>query len=140
MTRKLPPVDTRFKKGQSGNPGGCPKMSPEAKAARKLTQSRFAELASTCLNLTKEQLAQKIQDPKTTALDLMIMKVIQHSINKGDQMRLSFILDRLIGKVPTIVDLDVNPATIETIKEFQSKTTEELLAILKGVTLDSESE
>lgn len=129
-----------FKPGSSGNPSGRPKIPQEIKDAQKLTQTRFVILVNKYLNMNREELGLAAQDAKTTTLELIVLKVIQQAIARGDQIRLTFILDRLIGKVPTIVDLDVNPATIETIKDFQSKTTEELLAILKGITLDSESE
>lgn len=48
--------------------------------------------------LTKEELLRKLKDPETKALELMVGTVVKEAITNGDQQRLDFILNRLVGK------------------------------------------
>lgn len=123
-----------FQKGVVTNPAGRPPLSPEIKEARRLTQTRFIELTNQYINMSKEELKAAEQNPKTTILELMVLKVMQHAIAKGDQLRLNFILERLIGKVPTPIDMDVSPEALEHLKMLKDKSNEELLEIWKQMT------
>lgn len=126
MPRKPPPKHGQFKPGQSGNPGGKPIIPPEVKEAYKLTQHRFTLLVNKYLSMNREQLRAAAQDPAATTLDLIVLKVIQQAIEKGDQVRLSFILDRLIGKVvdkiesTTVIDISITEEKRRTIAALMS--------------------
>ena len=55
--------------------------------------------------MSREKLAKVATNRKTPTIDLMIIKIITTAINKGDQTRLNFLLDRTIGKVKDNVDV-----------------------------------
>ena len=98
-----------FKPGQSGNPLGPPVLPPEVKEARKLTRIEFERIASQYMQMTKEEITKKLQDPKSTTLELIVMTIIHKAVKDGDQHRLDFLLNRLIGKVKDEVDVNVYP-------------------------------
>ena len=78
MARPEPPVETRFKPGQSGNPNGRPKSKPFADALRAALKAAG-------------------DDSKTleTVAQALVTKA-----NTGDVAAIKEIADRLDGKVP----------------------------------------
>lgn len=89
---------TSFKPGAKPGPGRPP-MSPELKESRKLTRTLFEEIVNRFTTMSKSQLTYHLQKPDTPALELMVGMVVREAIVKGDQARLNFLLDRLVGKV-----------------------------------------
>jgi hypothetical protein len=65
--------------------------------------------------------------PETSMLELSIGKMFLESAKRGDFMRLAFLLDRAIGKVPN-VEINIDPSTTP----LASLTDEELLKIVRG--------
>ena len=96
-----------FPKGVSGNPAGKPKMAKDLQKIRVLNQSMFTELVNKYLGMTKEQILDAVKAPETPALELMIAQVMSKAIVNGDQVRLNFLLDRIVGKVPDRVQQTV---------------------------------
>lgn len=95
-----------FKPGQSGNPAGPKPMSPEAKAARKLTQAAFTELSCRYLFQNKDFTLEALKNPDTPILELMIGTAIVGSIQKKDLKSLTFFLDRLLGKARETIKVE----------------------------------
>lgn len=91
-----------IKKGQVLNPNGRPRVPEYVKSARKLTQVKFAEVLYKYINATFEDLKEVIENPKTPSLDLIVVKVLTEAIKHGDEKRLNFILERMIGKVKEV--------------------------------------
>lgn len=89
-----------WKPGQSGNPNGRPSLPDDVRSAISLNKVEFVRIADGLMSLTEEQLLAKIEDRKTSALELMVAKVITRAIWKGDHKRLDFLLTRTIGRVP----------------------------------------
>lgn len=100
----MPKEETQFKKGKSGNPSGRPKLPPDVQAARKLTNTQFIILVNKFLNMSREELKAAAENPNAPMLELIVAKIIERAIANGDQTRLGFILDRLIGKVPDKIE------------------------------------
>lgn len=94
------PRTTTFKPGQSGNPGGRPKLSPELIKHRFMTRETAIRWMSEVVHATKDELNEVMNDPSTPALKLMMAAVIAKGVKFGDHQRLNFLLDRLIGKIP----------------------------------------
>lgn len=88
-----------FKPGQSGNPKGPPKLSPDVKAARKINRLEFERVATEMLNKTADEIKATAKDPQTRGLELIVSTILMKGIQNGDQFRLNFFLERLIGKV-----------------------------------------
>lgn len=88
-----------FLPGQCPNPNGRPKMPPELKEAKKLTQTQIEIALTQFLAMDDKQLRAIIKDPKSTRLQAIIASIVDKAIKIGDQQRLDFLLNRIIGKV-----------------------------------------
>lgn len=107
-----------YAKGNPGGPGR-PKVSPEFAAVRVMNQERLAQILNALTYCTHAELKEKAKDPSATVFELAVAKVIEQAFIKGDQARLSFLLDRLVGKVKEQVD--VTGGINVTIKDYSSK-------------------
>jgi hypothetical protein len=96
---RVPPVHSRFKPGQSGNPGGKP--------AGILTKDKVAGILGKFAGASREQLQEVIQNPKSTMMEIMIASVMARAAKEGDPHRLEFLLQRSIGKVSDMTTLEV---------------------------------
>jgi len=93
-----------FVKGVVTNPNGRPKVSSQLKEIKQLNATRLAELLNEFINMDKEALIAKSKDPSTTVFELIICSILKNAYDKGDQQRINFILDRLVGKVKDQVE------------------------------------
>lgn len=99
--------DTRFKKGQSGNPNGRPRIPEDLKMARRLNKLELEKLLNQFLFMTPPEMEERVKSADVTAIEAMIGSIIIKAVKDGDQQRLNFILERLIGKVKDQIDLTV---------------------------------
>jgi len=104
-----------FLPGVSGNPNGRPKLPPEIKEAIKMTRAQFAELLVKYLGLSLLELSEVNKKLDTPALDKIVIAIISNAIKKGDQQRLDFLINRIIGKVKEQVDHTSNGNTIRAV-------------------------
>lgn len=105
MPKKLPPKEKRFKPGQSGNPGGRPKLPEDIKKARQLNQVEFERAVNRFLYMTREEMQATLKDPATPMIEIMIGSIMAQGAQKGDQLRLEFVLNRIIGKVQDRIEV-----------------------------------
>lgn len=92
-----------FQKGQSGNPSGRKPIDPEVRNAAHLTKEKLITILNEFINLDREQIALKLQDPKATMLELAVGHIIAKAAKDGDTLRLNFLFDRIVGKVTDVV-------------------------------------
>ena len=104
--------DTRFKKGQSGNPGGRPKLTDDMKRLSKLSKTSLEAAMNKFLHIDRAGLKVIANDPASTMLDIAIASILTKAVTQGDQQRLDWIVSRLIGKVTDKVKVDMPRATI----------------------------
>lgn len=105
-----------FKKGQSGNPGGRVKLPEDVKEARKLNQAEAVRLLNKFNTWTIKELSNFCKDENSTALELMVARIILKGIKDGTPTNLNFVFDRLIGKVKDQVEHSFpKPTVIKTL-------------------------
>lgn len=88
-----------FKKGQSGNPKGRAKTPPDVKGAKALTEVEFYRIVNKYLYNPRATLKAASDDPNTPIIELLIGNIIAKAVSGGDERRLNFIMERLLGKV-----------------------------------------
>lgn len=99
---------TQFKKGQKPPPNsGRKPTSPEMKAARQINRAVIEEILNHYLYCSVIELANVVKDTSRETIDVLVARILFEAIKKGDQVRLSFVLDRLLGKPKESVDLNV---------------------------------
>lgn len=115
MAKKpTPPVEKRFKPGQSGNPGGRPKLPDDIKEARKLNQHELERIINKYLAMSRDQVKESISSPTTPMMELMVASIVAQAAQKGDHQRLDFVLNRLVGKVKDQIEVtQVTPFVIK---------------------------
>lgn len=121
MARVEPPVQHRFKKGQSGNPSGVQALPKEVLRAKATNRVSLEKALQKFLALDRAELQRCLQDPRATMLELAIGTIVAKAAKDGDQIRLNFILDRLIGKVKEQISIEIPAPTV--IKRFGSEET-----------------
>lgn len=105
-----------FKKGNTLGKGRPP-VDPELKAAKKLTKTRAEELFSLYMHKTAKELDAICKNSNTTVLEAMIARVAQQAIRDGDQRRLDFMLDRTVGKVKEVTEIQLpKPMIVENLE------------------------
>lgn len=89
----------KFKPGESGNPGGRPKLPADVKEAKKLTTNKLILTLNKLLFMTDHEILKVIRDPKAFKIEKIVARILQKADQQGDASRLNFLLDRTIGKV-----------------------------------------
>lgn len=107
---------TSFKPGQSGNPTGAgagrPPHPPEINAGNQLTKASFNATLNKYLHCNAADLELIVTDPKIPVIDMVVCKILLESGNKGDHVRLNFLIERLLGKVKEEVEISLPKPTI----------------------------
>jgi len=101
-----------WKPGQSGNPKGKPPTPKDLRDARKLNAIEVSRILNKFSNLTTDELREKMMSLDTPALELMIGKVMLECMKSGDDKRLNFILDRMVGKVTEKMEVKLPKPTV----------------------------
>ncbi len=104
MAKKVP-EGKRFKRGESGNPDGRPPLPPEIKQARALTTLELQRALNELIHCSREELKAKVSAPNATLLTLTIGSILSQAVQKGDPIRLNFLIERLVGKVKDVVEV-----------------------------------
>lgn len=103
-----------FKPGQSGNPNGKPKMSPEFKALKCLTASEYNKLVSSAFTLKDNEIQSLLDDPNISSLHKAFAHAVLIGRMTGDLNRLNYITDRVFGKVKEKIEVkQVKPTVLE---------------------------
>ena len=106
--------NTKFKPGVSGNPGGRKAEPKELREAKAMTKAQAQELLVIFMQMDIDDLEAILRDKKRKVIEHIIGRIALMAIKHGDHARLSFVLDRLIGKVKDEVEHSVyKPLVIE---------------------------
>lgn len=110
---------TQFKKGQSGNPAGRPRVPAEIKGSRALNQYEIERTINSLIFKDYSEI-KSISVSEGPGLDRWLAKIMETGIKNGSEWKLEFILNRMIGRVREAEPRDVSPP-IE-IQSAQKKT------------------
>ncbi len=114
MTRGRKTGGRDFKPGVSGNPAGRPKTREDLKQVKLLSQDDVSRIMQKMLDMKIIDLDHMVNDPDTPAMELMIAKIMHKAMIEGDQARLDFLFNRVIGKVLDKKEIEVRPVTYRT--------------------------
>ncbi len=117
-----------WKPGQSGNPGGRAKLPEELRAIKALTQEEVARYVAKYARMGSTELDALVLARSVPMLELAIARIFQEAEAKGDFTRLSFLLDRAIGKVQVV---EITDASMAALEEISALSTPELIKLVR---------
>jgi hypothetical protein len=100
----MPGKGRPWPKGVSGNPGGRKKLPEDIKAVRELNKLEMERLLNRFIYMKREELEAIKTNKDTTLLELFVASVVSKGITMGDERRLNFLFDRLVGRVKESVE------------------------------------
>jgi hypothetical protein len=108
---------TPWRKGVSANPSGRPKTPEELKDC---TPIELRRLIWSLWKMPRDDLKKLLANPETPAGVLFLANVYAKGIAQGDSQRLDMLLNRLIGKVKEVVEVQTSEAlpTLEEAKQI----------------------
>ena len=86
-------------KGQSGNPQGRKPAPEHLRKAMQLTRESAAETLNRFISMSVDELNAVLEDSTRPTLEHLVAKLISVGMYDGDPKALTFLFDRLIGKV-----------------------------------------
>lgn len=98
--------DTRFKPGVSGNPLGRAKVPDDILEARKQNKNEFERGLHKIVGFTQAQLDAVVEDPNSSAMQLLLAKIWNLAIRNGDEKRATFLLSHMGIVVKQKISLD----------------------------------
>lgn len=104
--------DTRFQKGNKGGPGRPPDP-PELKEAKRLNKTNFELLINKYLWASDADLAAALADSSLPKIERIMIRILQEADGGGDQGRMEWVTQRLIGKVKDQVEVSAKPFAVE---------------------------
>ena len=105
---KNPSPKTRFVKGgPSANPRGRT-PNPAIKALRKLTLETYREVIELAMVGNLAALESVAKDPATSAVQVGVAVALLKAIKSGNVEVLERLAERIIGKIPTVIDVNNN--------------------------------
>ncbi len=109
---------TPWQPGQSGNPSGRPRLPDELRAIRALTSLEVCKLVSKYARMSFSELEALLESKSIPVIELTIASIFAKAFESGDFTRLSFLLDRAIGKVAVMEESDEDKAARKEIEDL----------------------
>lgn len=110
-------------------------LTEEEQRIKKLSTVKLKLIIHKYLQKTVAQLKKISQNPKTPAIDMMVISVIIKAISTGDHMRIQWFLERIFGKLhdsakPVSVSVHVRE---EQLEKLTDQEIEELIELTKKI-------
>ena len=99
MPRVQPPKDCRFKKCQSGNPGGRPKLPEHLKEIKEFNDQELKRIISKYFRMTKPECKEASESDDLPMVELAIASALQTSVRYGEISKIIPLIERVCGKV-----------------------------------------
>lgn len=126
-----------FQQGQSGNPNGRPKTPEDIIKANRLTKEAFSRLVNKYLHMNRLNITENLKRPEASMLELLIGGMVVKAAKDHDWQRANFILDRIIGKAPAVIDVGVGVAQLSNAELIiKAKEAIEYLSNEENITLE----
>lgn len=100
-----------FEKGKVGNPKGLPQLPSELLGLKQLTIPEFRRILSKYLWMDYHDLSNLsdgigLKAKKVSTVDAIIIRTIKKAIVTGDLNKVTYLLDRLFGKLTEKVEVN----------------------------------
>lgn len=105
--------------GEVRNPLGGKAHTEDVKSKRKLTNQFLKELIEISTQCDLEELQKIAQDPKSTVAELMVARCLHKAIKDQDWALFDRIIERLIGKVPQVIDNTSSDGSMKTVSPIE---------------------
>ena len=103
-------IKHQFKPGQSGNPKGGPKHLPGVNEINGMLKRECSVVISMLMQMDIETLQAHVSEKKTKSMEVFFGVIIIDAIQKRDTIKMNWLLDRTVGKVPDAVKMNVDGA------------------------------
>lgn len=100
-----------FKPGQSGNPQGARLHDPVTKALSRLTIDTYREVIEVVLTGNLTALKEMAEHPDTPAIQVGVATAFLKAIKTGDYAVIERIAERIVGKIPDVLNVNSNNNT-----------------------------
>ncbi len=119
-----------FKPGKSGNPGGRP-ANPIPNALKKLTLQQYRRIIKAIVKGNIDEVRRVVKDPKSCSLEVAIAACYLKAIERGDYDTVEKMLQRIVGKIPDVVEVNSRNLTMNANLNAAIPTEKLKAAILK---------
>lgn len=99
----------QFKPGQTGNPGGRPKQV--------ITVDKLRTIIDKISLKSMAEIREMVKDESLPIVEMQIAAAMLSAATTGDFSKVALIMDRLLGKVPQVLDQNVKTEDITASKE-----------------------
>lgn len=123
------PFGRPFQPGQSGNPGGIPKVAPFIKKFRRVSYEEFVDHLQTLGSMSRDEFYQAVTDPSQSMFQSMTAKLLEQAV-RGDRYARTEILERLWGKVKEVHEIRPPEHMDEKLKGLSPEKQEQLIELL----------
>jgi len=82
-------------------------LPADLKEARSMNAHDFENSLYKYMSMPFIDLQKIFKDPKTPSRDLAVISILKNAIEKGDNQRLNFLLERTIGKVKDVSEVSI---------------------------------
>ena len=101
-----------WKPGQSGNPKGRMPIPEDLRQIQKFSRTVIELILNKYMQTPTIELKRMLDNPdKIPAMELMVIQVLVKGIEKGDERRLGFLFDRVIGKPKEVIKHETDGST-----------------------------
>lgn len=84
-------------------------IAPEYKRLGNVNKGQVRALLTRFLDCNLKELKDIKSDPESSAMELIVVSIVTNAIKSGDQKRLDFLLDRIVGKVKDELEVSMTP-------------------------------
>lgn len=123
MPNYKPKKGRPFEPGKSGNPRGSSEIARQLGDVKHLNKLKVAEILNRFMTMSLDEVMLFANNKSNPAVEVLVASIIVFGIKHGDQSRLTFLLDRLLGKPKEEIEHtflgNINTALVDKIAEIE---------------------